>query len=590
VPNIYPIMRKIYLFLFCICLSTVVFPQVGDQTFNLSGNLTIDIDGNESQEKFFLQNDNKLLITGQTNAGSAITGTKQAYLTRYSSNAELDSNYGENGVVRLSYASQTFFLGSLLLNNQKSLILTMHGFNPRTYNLTRVNENGSLDQNFGVNGVLQILENLGSFSVSTVDLFEYNEKILLSVNYREVISGPTLTRVYSFNSDGTSDEAFGENGFIDLDFGFNSHFITNLIAFEGMIYMNGFISFYPDGSDELEQNSIIIRFSPTGITDTLFGSGGVILNDIVAYSDLDIQPDGKLVVVGSVNTNMQGLTSGDMAILRFNPNGSLDSTFNSDGFDIKSLDMAADFANEAVILENGKIVIGGSYFQAGFDGMLVQYNAAGVFSNSFGSFGNDSIYNIGNITAVTNLILTGDTLYTMGSAFNSGTGQNAIIRKVILNQGLNAPNSLTGTIDYNQNCGESNVLVSTYQPGSNLVLESYQVDLSEDGVFIIPDLEQGTVDLFIKVEGYLQKVIENVLIESGSNSVEIGPLSSGDLNGDNMVNLTDFSILCMTFGFAAGDDTFNQTGDFNCTGEVNISDFSILNLVFGQTGDAPPSD
>ena len=569
-------------------LSTVVFPQVADQTFNLSGNLNIDIDGNESQEKFFLQNDNKLLVTGQTNAGSIITGTKKAYLTRYSSNAELDSAYGENGVVRISYASQTFFLGSVLLNNQKSLILTRHGFNPRTYNFTRVNENGSLDQTFGVDGVLPILQNLGSFSISTVDLYEFNQKILLSVNYREVVSGPSLTRVYSFNSDGTSDEAFGESGFIDLDFGFDSHFITNMIAFEDMIYMNGFVDFYADGSDELEQNSIIVKFSPSGIIDNLFGSGGYILNDIVAYSDLDIQPDGKLVVVGSVNTNMQGLTSGDMAILRFNPNGSLDSTFSSDGYDIKSLDLAADFANEAVILENGKIVIGGSYFEAGFDGMLVQYNAAGVFSNSFGSFGNDSIYSVGNITAVTNLLLTGDTLYTLGSAFNSGTGQNAIIRKVILNQGLNAPNSLTGTIDYNLNCGESTVLVSAYQPGSNLVIETFEVGLSEDGVFIIPDLDQGTVDLYIKVDGYLQKVIENVLIESGSNSLEIGLLSSGDLNGDNMVNLTDFSILCMMFGSVSSDDNFNQTGDLNCSGEINISDFSTLNLTFGQTGDAPP--
>jgi len=68
---------------------------------------------------------------------------------------------------------------------------------------------------------------------------------------------------------------------------------------------------------------------------------------------------------------------------------------------------------------------------------------------------------------------------------------------------------------------------------------------------------------------------------------EMGILLTGDASDDNVVDITDFTILRTTFGKSSGDPGYDARADFNGDRLVEIGDFNLLKGNFGKMG-APP--
>jgi len=85
-----------------------------------------------------------------------------------------------------------------------------------------------------------------------------------------------------------------------------------------------------------------------------------------------LQPDGKIVVAGS-STFAASPTSGSVAfaVARYNSDGSLDTTFNTDGKARDSANGSYDIANGVDIQSDGKVLLAGSAAASGVDGALV---------------------------------------------------------------------------------------------------------------------------------------------------------------------------------------------------------------------------
>ncbi|MCK6576674.1 MAG: carboxypeptidase regulatory-like domain-containing protein [Anaerolineae bacterium] len=85
--------------------------------------------------------------------------------------------------------------------------------------------------------------------------------------------------------------------------------------------------------------------------------------------------------------------------------------------------------------------------------------------------------------------------------------------------------------------------------------------------------------------------IETIQVEEGGETSEIDiflmtdsqaqPVA-GDANGDRRVDITDFSMLAMAFGAAAGEAAYLESADFDGDGRIEIGDFSILAENFGS--------
>ncbi len=117
------------------------------------------------------------------------------------------------------------------------------------------------------------------------------------------------------------------------------------------------------------------------------------------------------------------------------------------------------------------------------------------------------------------------------------------------------------------------------------VITNYVATSNDSGVFIVPGVSIGTVDILVKHSHTLAELRTGV-IGSGNNSFNFGTLRQGDANNDNFINVTDFSILATAFNTLEGQPNYNANADFNDDGIINITDFSLLATNFGQSGDS----
>jgi uncharacterized delta-60 repeat protein len=98
-----------------------------------------------------------------------------------------------------------------------------------------------------------------------------------------------------------------------------------------------------------------------------------------------VQPDGKIVVAGGCNNT----GTFDFCAVRYNVDGTLDTSFSGDGKVITSLGSGNDFANAAALQSDGKIVLVGTCFNAstGNDFCAVRYDTNGSLDATFASGG-----------------------------------------------------------------------------------------------------------------------------------------------------------------------------------------------------------
>jgi uncharacterized delta-60 repeat protein len=96
-----------------------------------------------------------------------------------------------------------------------------------------------------------------------------------------------------------------------------------------------------------------------------------------------MQPDGKIIVLGSSQTS---ISSSSLALARYNPDGSLDNSFDGDG----KLTTAPAFSGggtEIALQEDGKIVAAGVSEDPGGDFTLVRFFPDGKPDLDFGEAG-----------------------------------------------------------------------------------------------------------------------------------------------------------------------------------------------------------
>jgi uncharacterized delta-60 repeat protein len=137
---------------------------------------------------------------------------------------------------------------------------------------------------------------------------------------------------------------------------------------------------------------VVARYNTDGSLDTTFGSGGLVRIRTTSMSvsgpQLVLQPDGKIVVAGDTHVTYStgkktSVVRRDLYVLRLNPDGSLDTTFNGTGSKIVDFPQG-EVNEEGVALQpDGKIVLGGDSTAAGLHFLAVRLNPNGTLDTSF---------------------------------------------------------------------------------------------------------------------------------------------------------------------------------------------------------------
>ena len=132
-----------------------------------------------------------------------------------------------------------------------------------------------------------------------------------------------------------------------------------------------------------------VALAASGDLDTTFSGDGRIMQSFGGYyhlgSNVAVQADGKVVAAGERVT----AAGTDFAIARYNPNGTLDTTFSGDGRQVVNLG-ATDGIEGVAIQTDGKIVVGGETCDSRYthcDVALVRLNSNGTLDTSFSGDG-----------------------------------------------------------------------------------------------------------------------------------------------------------------------------------------------------------
>ena len=207
-------------------------------------------------------------------------------------------------------------------------------------------------------------------------------------------------------------------------------------------------------------------FSQGLVLDNSFGTNGMVTTAFgiseCQMSSLTIQSDNKIIACGS---SYNGLTN-QIVLSRYSTNGSLDNTFGNDGKVITPLGTGLENENNSVaILNNGKILVAGGTGNAtsGIDFGIVRYNSNGTLDTSFGTNGIvisdfNSETNIGRSMKVLS-----DNKFIIGGSLNvssSGNYPNFVIAKYNENDTLDTTFGNSGYTSINFGTISNNLLVS----------------------------------------------------------------------------------------------------------------------------------
>jgi uncharacterized delta-60 repeat protein len=171
----------------------------------------------------------------------------------------------------------------------------------------------------------------------------------------------------------------------------------------------------------------LARYNPNGSLDSSFGSGGKVTTDFFNGSDIcyaiAIQPDQKIVAAGYMSDNF--------ALARYNSDGSLDTTFGTEGETNIDFWGAQDYAFAIALQPDGKILAAGyaESFFSGIDFALARLNSDGLLDDSFGSLGRITTDFFGDNDAVLGLaIQPDDKILAAGFATASAGKDFALVR------------------------------------------------------------------------------------------------------------------------------------------------------------------
>jgi uncharacterized delta-60 repeat protein len=352
-----------------------------------------------------IQPDGKILAGGITKAErSSRMSDHDFVLARYNPNGSLDMGFGEyhwggyekrkgSGKVTTDVGSLNDDARSIVIQPDGKIVAAGYYQKGDTHNLAivRYNSNGIYDTGYRIH--LKNRENV----MNAIALQPDNKIVIGGYVGSGYMSGDGHREfaLLRYNTDGTIDDSFGYRGIVITN-SENRENVINVIAIlsDSKILAAGYTG---NGNSS---DITLIRYNDDGRLDTTFlGSGATVIknpseNNINAATDMAIQPDGKIVVVGYVGYDgvekSRTVRYRNFALLRFNPEGILDNDFGSNGMATVPISGIENIATAVAIQTDGKIIIGGSTRKAqdsASEFVLVRYNSDGSIDNSFGNQG-----------------------------------------------------------------------------------------------------------------------------------------------------------------------------------------------------------
>jgi|GEM_PF-3406347 len=362
---------------------------------------------------------------------------------------------------------------------------------------------GTLDPTFGNDGYayMDIAPFGGGCKIHALP----NGKILVVAYAVDNSTDVETISIIRYNNDGTIDNSFGTNGvkntgiMLNYDYGFGDATWAGL----------DWVTFYPDGStvlavpDAIDPNTCTIyKLDTSGNMDNSFNGTGRLPISIPGHDlfpdqwAIGLQSDGKILYASATyKVENSEMTFGPL-LVRYNSDGSLDQSFNNTGYWAYSDLGNMFFTGFGVIQQSdGKILFAG----AGDDDscVVIRFNANGSIDNTYGENG---------IAAVNDLVkmyhwADGNPKFAYDPYTNKAivagyaiNYQDISVCRFLPNGSLDPGFNGTGNAIYDYNDEHSRLFSILVQPDSKIILSGVGGGEEEGGLLVIRTNSDGQKD------------------------------------------------------------------------------------------------
>ena len=387
------------------CFALTKYDKYGfiDVSFGLNGLVKTQFSSNSSDKIYSiaLDNENNIICGGVT----TVNNDSKFALSKYNKQGYLDENFGLNGLVitDMVVSDNEETINSIKIDKDNNIVVggivgSLGNLTDSTYvnyyhfAVARYKSNGMLDTSFGDNGkIISFMNNINSNEQCIINSIAINKdnKIICGGVYVNDTKVNQNIVVICYNSNGTLDTSFGNNGIKMIDLYDNSYDTLNTICLDNFNRILCGCS----SKNTNEQDCIIIsRLTDKGELDSTFGNNGFVVTPLSGYKSINIL---KIDTIKIYTTNQQGQkvldkekiiccgydqtsigsTLQQFLLACYTSSGELDNTFGTNG--IVHTQFSKDSTNLAFNLivqpEDNKIIVAGQNY----------YSISGKFIGGF---------------------------------------------------------------------------------------------------------------------------------------------------------------------------------------------------------------
>lgn len=377
-------MKFISIFLVgCLTISATIFAQNGrlDYTFNLSGKVISEPQKGNVCSATAVQPDGKIIIAG-SGSHNNVGGY---FIARYNQDGSQDISFGNKGSVVTPVKANAGSFQSIVVMSDGKIIAGGYSAVSTLVDIVimRFNADGSLDNSFGQNGMIQ--KNISKYAYVNDMIVQPDGKILITGNKKDSKNDIKTSFVVRYTANGSIDEEFGSNGIVLTEYDRPTEINAITLQSDGKIVTGGVFNFLSN------PEYIVVRYLQNGKIDNSFGIDGFGKMSFMqekpgfnlTLNDMTISAEGSIAVIGEISYNKSKIV-----LAKFTNDGKPDLTFGNAAYTLPLDGDLRSYGASLFFQQDGKIIAACSAYKD-FTGFftLIRVNETGTKDPLFGDNG-----------------------------------------------------------------------------------------------------------------------------------------------------------------------------------------------------------
>lgn len=290
---------------------------------------------------------------------AACVTSSSIIVTRWGENGARDMSFGYNGIATITFDGTLPLTRDIAVDSQNRIVVCAQ-INQDTYRFTgiaRLLPTGAPDTDFGNQG--KVILTIDDDRIIPYDItIDYEDRIAVACNVESFYTNYKRFGIFMLNPGGSLNKKFNNTGYKILGVSSASEATAIAVQNDGKVVVAGTAENDPRGS------FVVVRFFPDGNLDTEFGDSGYVFKYFNGLTDvpyaMQLTSNNSIVVAGYLTKVLQpGDTGADIVIANLTPDGEPDPHFGTDGSVIYDNALRQENILSMQVQHNQQLLIGG---------------------------------------------------------------------------------------------------------------------------------------------------------------------------------------------------------------------------------------